>query len=61
MKIKQCPVIIKLSDNTDAIVGTAQIEIALDWDDIYRKQVPVKATLKKLDINIKKGNILWEK
>ena len=37
MKIKQCPVIIKLSDNTDAIVGTAQIEIALDWDDIYRK------------------------
>jgi len=57
---KICEILIKTGRDKFIPVGTARIKLIFGWDEIVKKETLIKTTLKKIDLNIKKGEILWE-
>ena len=57
---KQCVIFIHV-DNEMLPLGTVEIEKEYDYDSIMQKDELVKVILKRIDINVKREDILWEK
>jgi hypothetical protein len=59
--IKQTEILIRTGEGKFIPIGTAELELELEYDIFYKRERIKLALINRLDINIKKGNILWER
>lgn len=57
---KQCEVLIRTGENKFIPVGIAEIEIDYNWHGLKEEHILTKATLKKININVKEEDVIWE-
>jgi len=57
---KLCKILIQTGKNKFIPIGIAKINLEFGMDELSYDDVITKAILKKIDINVKKEDVIWE-
>ena len=58
---KQCEVLVRVGKKRFIPIGTAELDIRLMYNRLSCDYKETMAKLNRLDVNVKKGDTIWEK